>query len=133
MLLADYLDQCDNVAPSVPRRVYIIAGATFEFGERYSIIDHKGVTLDIPVLDDILSIMRDEMIAERALPRIGMSDLVAQRVRDGAKQRYRQLVVSGTAAGYSNEGVEAKVEQVRQAVTMYNLTGEWTMFAKDNL
>lgn len=130
MLLADYIH--DVAFPNLPKPMIALAQiARFEFGESYTVCLYSGVSFSIPDLDIIIDIMVSEF--ER-------SGAWAETSFSGPDFRFKKVVprmLLVTAAPDKTDIVGKPIrevaEQVRQAVTYYNLAGEWTTFSKDNL
>lgn len=138
MLLAQYLTEV-YPGSAVARTWHELAyGDTITFGERYLIRTAPGVSYDIPDLEEMLGIIRDEFMAVYKVPDIcferrpNMSDPMAQR------ESSRALVIRvpawqfvGAAPEY-HVAMYISIKRIRDAVTMYNLTQSWDHFDKEN-
>jgi hypothetical protein len=129
MLLGEYM----GVA-AVPTLNQILR---FEFGERYAVVSMIGKTVDIPDLEDIIDIMVTEF--EWSGGRLATMEFSGTKIQfrrysnnPNAKPEPPMLIVQPNSTRLGKP-IREIAEQVRQAVIMYNLTGEWTTFAKDNL
>lgn len=111
----------------------------FEFGDRYGIKCHTGKTFDFPDLEDILDVMRSEFMASGRVPIIGFYSPAFMKRLYSAPPRVLTVTAnnigdSAHAFGHASTiRTEEVVEQVRRAVTMYNLTQSWDQFTKGNL
>lgn len=141
MLLAQYLNE------TMPRTGHgnkpgIKHIQCFEFGERYVIRLHTGVSFDVPDLEDMLSIIEDEFYAAGKEVLFKFNSIRAVRKPGVSPANHepwtRVLLVSVPDVTFTIEkGMQrrnaAQVAQIREAVTMYNLTQSWDQFSKGNL
>lgn len=126
MLLAEYLNDSQY---SYLRQDILC----FSFGEVYEIKLKIGKSIGFTDLGDILEVMRAEFKAANAGAAISFSEVDWSR-RAGAGRMIRKLVVTSHPLAVGDScNIDTAVEQVRRAVTMYNLTQSWDQFNKGNL
>lgn len=103
----------------------------FVFGEYYLIELHNGKKFDVRDFETILSILRDEfeLWREQWVP----SMQIKPQQRFVAKWHVLEITPVQKGNFLPAPPVQHMVEQVRQAVTMFNLTGSWGQFNKGNL
>lgn len=124
----------------------------FCFGENYVVQLKDGRSYEDKKLEAILDIMADEfrvhnttlvlrgntnMTKDGLYPKIELVSLGAPSKSDRLGQRGALSLCVSVVQGWANPlpppGIEAVVEMVKHAVTMFSLTGEWASFQKENL
>ena len=133
MLLADFVGRAhkqtedDRLVPVDLNQV-----KAFEFGEYYVIRMKNGKSFDIRDLDVILDILKDEfeLWRNQLVPEMEMDNVLS-----GKGKKHVSLMVK---AVQSNNFVPAPpvssfIDRLRVYVTMYNISGTWNQFTKDNL
>jgi hypothetical protein len=133
-----------KVEPSLPDIL------RFSFGENYVVHMRDGRSFEDKSLEPVLSVMLDEFHvynttkvlrggAASLFPLVELFDVGRPTRSDPLGQRGRRsMVVSVVTKKELREGlpppdIECVVQQVREAVTMFSLTGEWDTLAKSNL
>lgn len=124
MLLAEYLRSVGVYTPFATGGVSLPNIAYFWFGEHYEIRLAIGVTYNIPDLETMLDILRSEYITYGGIPRV---DLIKRLRNSDASGLFINQANRVRLSSYPKE-VDQVIDQVRQAVTMYNLTQSWDNF-----
>lgn len=124
----------------------------FVFGEHYLIQMRDGRSFEDKTLEPILAIMADEfrvhnttmvlqgnahMLKEGFYPKVEMLAVGANIVTSPLGSAKDVSLVVSVVQGWDNPlpppDIEGIVEMVREKVTFFSLTGEWTIYKKDNL
>ncbi len=110
----------------------------FEFGERYVIRMNSGKSFDIPDLDAMLDIINSEFVLAEVMPFMSFSGVSTRSKSDPFGQRGtwdKMLVVSAKRPDNPPpwNGMQAFLDKIRTAVTIYNLSDSWDSFTKGNL
>lgn len=138
MLLAEFLNVAGIVDGDVRTPMDLNVVERFTFGERYLIERRGGATYDVPDLDVMLSIIHDEYKVWRR-QMIPMMAIDSIRKQPASKLAGVDRVLTITSAAPNGfvppPPLDAIVQKVKIAVTMYNLTGTWEQFnnTKGNL
>jgi hypothetical protein len=129
MLLADFVGRAHKHTEDdrqVPVDLHQVK--CFEFGESYIIRMKNGKSFDVRDLDVVLDILYDEFHLWR-------NQVVPEMELGSVFKGQRTLTIS---AVQSNNFVPAPpvqkfIDRLRKYITMYNLSGTWDQFKKDNL
>jgi hypothetical protein len=133
MLLADFVGRAHKHTEDdrqVPVDLHQVK--CFEFGESYIIRMKNGKSFDVRDLDVVLDILYDEfhLWRNQVVPEMEIESVLAGKA---SKERVLRI-----AAVQSNNFVPAPpvqkfIDRLRKYITMYNLSGTWDQFTKDNL
>lgn len=124
----------------------------FVFGEHYLVQLHDGRSYEDKTLDPILDIMADEFRVHNTtrllqgeanirktgfFPKVEVMAVGSSIISDPLGQRGETSLCVSVVKGWSNPlpppDIEAVVNMVRDAVTLYSLTGAWDQYKKENL
>lgn len=124
----------------------------FVFGEHYLIQMHDGRSYEDKTLDPILGILADEfrvhnttmvlkgnvnMMRDGFFPKVETlavgSNIVTSPIGNAKERSLVVSVVKGWDNPLPPPDIEGIVQMIREKVTFFSLTGEWSMFKKDNL
>jgi hypothetical protein len=129
MLLADFVGRAHKLTEDdrqVPVDLHQVKA--FEFGEQYLIHMKNGKTFDVRDLDVMLEVLRDEFHLWR-------NQWVPEMELGSKFKAARTLTVKAVEAStfVPAPPVQKFVDRLRKYITMYNLSGSWDQFAKENL
>lgn len=133
MLLAEFVGRSDvDLDDDRRKAVDLHQVRAFVFGKFYEIQLINGKTYDVRDLEVILSVIHDEfeLWKHQWVPDVQIQSL------GNFNSKNRQLVVKAEVKGsFLPVTIPTKttIDRIRQAVTMYNLTGSWDQFNKGNL
>lgn len=133
MLLADFVGRAHKLTVDdrqVPIDLHQVD--SFAFGEHYMIKMKTGKTFDIRDLDVILDILHDEFSLWRnqVVPEIALTSSTA-----GKFAKPTTLTVKAVQSNnfVPPPPIEYFIKRLRKYITMYNISGTWDQFNKDNL
>ena len=151
MLLTDWMTATGVPVPR-GRTGHLNEILRFVFGEHYLVQMKDGRSFEDKTLDPILEIMADEFRVHNTtrvlrgdiniqsqgyFPKVEMLSVGANFVTGPIGKKSDVSLVVSVVQGWPGPlpppDIECVVQMVREAVTFFSLTGEWSIFKKDNL
>ena len=146
MLLVDWVRSLG--LPFDARRLQLGMVQRFVFGERYAVEMADGRVYEDADLDRMLQMVHDEFMSYNVMQllhkgevtdgcymklQIGTTRPTARDPLGQNSDRVLEVIPVSLEHIATAGSVAENIERIRQAVTFYNLSGDWTQYHKENL